>query len=99
MNLLTILLALLVQTLIAGPLQSELNSRLAKAGVPAELGAQIKSCLSRGIPSLVERASNEPGWAVGIALDVWLKRTPPERVLDQASPNCRPAIDAARPYF
>ncbi|PZA12793.1 hypothetical protein DNX69_06675 [Rhodopseudomonas palustris] len=96
---LTLLLALLSHAFITGPLQTELDNRLGKAGVPPEVMSQLKSCVNRGVPAFVDRMSSQPGWAIGIALDIWLKRTQPELIVDQAAPNCRPAVDAARRYL
>lgn len=99
MAMLTLVLALISHVFITAPLQSELDARLRTAGVPQEVVSQLKTCLSRGAPALVDRISSEPGWALGIALDVWLSRALPELIVDRAAPNCRPAVDAARRYL
>jgi hypothetical protein len=89
----------IVQTLILDPLQTEISARLVKARVPPEIVAQVNACTKSSLPALVRRATDDPQWAVVIALDVWLERTTPEKVVEKAAPSCRPIMDSARTYF
>ncbi|UGV26987.1 hypothetical protein E0H22_15600 [Rhodopseudomonas boonkerdii] len=93
------LIYLFVRALVLDPLQTELTDRLAKARVPTAIIAQVKSCTTAALPVVVRRVQDDPRWAVGIAVDLWLKRRSPEQVADDAAPACRPAVDAARSYL
>ncbi|OYU90909.1 MAG: hypothetical protein CFE29_08820 [Bradyrhizobiaceae bacterium PARB1] len=93
------LIYLFVRAVVLDPLQAELTDRLAKAQVPTAIISQVKSCTTSALPVVARRVQDDPRWAVGIAIDVWLKRRSPEQVADDAAPACRPAVDAARSYL
>jgi hypothetical protein len=99
MKMLDSIIELIVRLFIVDPLQAEISDRLSKARVPAAIISQVKSCTTSALPVVVRRVQDDPRWAVGIAIDVWLKRRSPEQVADDAAPACRPAVDAARSYL
>ncbi|AUC93507.1 MULTISPECIES: hypothetical protein [Bradyrhizobium] len=89
----------IVQTLILDPLQTEISNRLVRAGVPPQTVAEITECTKSSLPAAVRRATEDPQWAVVVALDVWLARKTPEQIVQEAAPSCKPAMDSARSYF
>ncbi|MGY4432811.1 hypothetical protein ACVWWO_005288 [Bradyrhizobium sp. F1.13.1] len=89
----------IVQALILDPLQTEISERLVTARVPPQIVAQVNECAKSSLPAMVRRATDDPRWAVEVALDVWLGRKTPERVVEDAAPSCRPVMDSARSYF
>ncbi|MGY4427525.1 hypothetical protein ACVWWO_000002 [Bradyrhizobium sp. F1.13.1] len=88
----------IVQTLILDPLQNEISERLVAARVPPAIVAQVNECTKSSLPAVVRRATDDPQWAVVVALDVWLERKTPEQIVGDAAPSCRPALDSARSY-
>lgn len=89
----------IVQTVILDPLQTEISDRLVRARVPPQIITQVSECTKLSLPALVRRATDDPQWAIVIALDVWLKRKTPEKVVEEAAPSCKPVMDSARSYF
>ncbi len=90
---------LLVRLFVLDPLQAEVSQRLMNAQVPPAMVSRVKSCTTTALPALVKRVQSDPQWAIGISLDVWLKRRSAEQVADEAAPVCRPPIDAVRSYL
>jgi hypothetical protein len=99
MNMVDSIIELIVRLFIVDPLQAEMSDRLSKARVPTAIVSQVKFCMTSALPVVVKRVQDDPPWAIGIAVDVWLKRRSPEHVVDEAAPACRPAVDEARGYL
>jgi hypothetical protein len=93
------LIAFLVATFLVGPLQSTLVGQLAEGRAPAAVVQQVEACATAALPALVERAGNEPWWAVTTAFGAWVGTTSPAAVLAGAAPSCGPAMAAARPFL
>lgn len=73
---------------VVDPFQAEMKSALERANLPVEVVQQSRECLATQVPRLVERAGNEPGWAVATAVGISIGWTPPERLLDATDPTC-----------
>jgi hypothetical protein len=93
------LIAFLVATFLVGPLQSTLVGQLADGRAPAAVIEQVEACATAALPALIERAGNEPWWAVTTAFGAWVGSTSPVAVLTGAAPSCGPALSAARPFL
>jgi hypothetical protein len=93
------LVAALVAFFIIDPLKAELGEKLAAARVPPGIVREVTACATAATPVVVERLSSDPLWAAGAVIRVWAGLAPPETVLAEAAPACRPAIDRARPYL
>lgn len=93
------LIAFLVATFLLSPLQSTMGESLAAARAPAAIVQQVEACAAGALPALAGRAMAEPLWALRTAFGAWLGTTPPEAVLGEASPECRTALAAARPFL
>ncbi len=70
------------------PIQSEVQSHLQSANASAETARQVQQCISTHGPQLIERAGQEPMWAVTTAIGVTIGWTAPAQILDQSDPNC-----------
>ena len=93
------LIAFLVSVFLAGPLQSKLVDQLADGRAPAAVVQQVEACATAALPALVERATDEPWWAITTAIGAWVGTTSPVTVLTSAEPSCAPALAAARPFI
>jgi hypothetical protein len=93
------IIAFLVATFLVGPLQSTLVGQLADGRAPSAVVQQVEACATAALPALVERAGNEPWWAITTAFGAWVGTTSPVAVLNGAAPSCAPALAAARPFL
>lgn len=73
---------------VIDPLQAEVRERVAQANLPVEAVQQSQQCVTTHAPLLLERATNDPSWAVGTAVSVAVGWTPPTQLFDTADPNC-----------
>lgn len=93
------ILAAVVTFFLTGPLQTELNEKLAAARAPQAVATHLASCAGKAAPAMIEKALSNPVWAVNSVLGVWTGYARPEAILLDAAPACRPAIEAARPFL
>lgn len=93
------IVAALAAFFIVDPLKAELAEKLAAARVPQALVGELTSCATAATPVVVERLGSDPLWAAGAVIRVWAGLAPPETVLAEAAPACRPALERARPYL
>lgn len=91
--------AALISFFLTGPLQTELNEKLAAARAPQAIVTQVADCAREAAPAVLERALSDPWWAATSSLSVWAGYSRPETILFDAAPACRPAIEAARPFL
>lgn len=73
---------------IIDPLHAEVRQRVEQANLPIETLQQSRQCISAQAPRLLERAGNEPVWAVGTAIGIATGWTSPVLLLDTRDPNC-----------
>jgi hypothetical protein len=93
------LMALLVSLFLLNPLQSEIQSRLADANAPASVVAGVAACAVDAGPVLVQRAMDDPIWAISTAVRSWVGLVQADAVLVEAAPGCVAPMQAARPYL
>jgi hypothetical protein len=93
------LFAWFVATFLLGPLQSGLASALDAGRAPAAVVEQVTRCATDAAPRLVDRAMDDPWWAVSTAIGASIGTVAPESVLRDAAPGCAAAIAAARPFI
>lgn len=91
--------AALISFFLIQPLQAEVAERLAGTRVPQEVLTEVTTCMSAAAPVIIDRATEDPGWAVSNALGIWFGTTQPEAVLIEAVPSCESAVEAARPFL
>lgn len=89
----------LISFFLTGPLQTEINEKLAAAGAPQAIVKPLIDCAREAAPAVLERALSDPWWAATSTLSVWTGYSRPETILSDAAPACRPAIEAARPFL
>ncbi len=92
-------LAALVSFFLIDPLQAGISDRLAAAGVPPAIAANVASCARTATPGIVDRATGDIWWTTSTAFALWTGSTTPDAVLVAAAPVCAPAVDAARPFL
>lgn len=84
--------AALVSFFILDPLEGELRTQLARAGIAQQSIGQVVACVQAEGPSVVGRAWNDPGWAVTTAFGLWSGATSPRAALADAAPRCLTAF-------
>ena len=77
---------------VIDPLQAEISTRLERANVPIAAIQQSRQCIELHGPRLMERAGEEPGWAITTAVGVAVGWTSPVQLLDADDPNCSTLI-------
>ncbi len=93
------LIAALVSFFLIEPLQTKMADKLAAARAPQAVLTEVTACARAAGPVIVERVTGDPWWGVSTTVQVWLGSATPETILADASPTCRPAIEAARPFL
>lgn len=73
---------------VLDPLEAEMRQRIEKTSMPVEAIEQSRQCIATHGPRLLERAGQEPGWAVSTAIGVATGWTPPVGLFDARDPNC-----------
>ncbi|MDR6820872.1 hypothetical protein J2X76_006072 [Neorhizobium sp. 2083] len=73
---------------VVDPLHAEMRQHLERASAPVEIVQQSRQCLVVQVPLLIEKAGNEPGWAIATVVGISTGWTSPERLFDGADPNC-----------
>lgn len=91
--------AALVSFFLIDPLQVEIADRLASAGAPPAIVADVTSCARPATPVIVERATGDVWWAASTAFALWVGSTTPDAVLVETAPVCAAAVEAARPFL
>ncbi len=93
------LMAWLIAAFLINPLTAEVQSRLAEANAPPAVVAQVVACGTAAAPMLLQRATEDPWWAIRTGFGTWIGTVQPEAVLAETTPRCGPAMQAARPFL
>lgn len=93
------LFAWFVASFLLGPLQSGLATALEAGRAPAAVVEQVTRCAAEATPRLVDRAMNDPWWAISTAIGASIGTSSPDSVLRDAAPGCEAALAAARPFI
>ena len=81
---------------VIDPLHAEISERLEGANVPVAAIQQSRQCIASHAPRLVERAGEEPGWAITTAVGVATGWTAPVELFDAGDPNCATLVRALK---
>ncbi|MDS7594036.1 hypothetical protein [Agrobacterium tumefaciens] len=73
---------------VVDPLQAEMRQHLDRGNVSIQAVQQSQQCLANQVPRLIERAGNEPGWAIATAVGISTGWTSPDRLFDVNDPTC-----------
>jgi hypothetical protein len=90
---------MLVSTLIVEPAQTEFRSRLAEVGAPPAIIRDVSTCVAAAHPVLARVYSERPVHGVMTGVRIWTGMTTYQAVLQAEVPDCKPALEAARPYI
>ncbi|GJE43856.1 hypothetical protein [Methylobacterium soli] len=93
------LIAALISFFLIEPLQAEIAEKLKGARAPQAILNDVATCAQAARPVIVDRATSDPWWAVSSIAQVWIGTTRPEVILADVAPVCRPALEAARPFW
>lgn len=91
--------ATLFAVLLLQPLGADIDRALEAARAPRAVVEQVRRCQADAAPALRDKVGQDPWWAATNALRLWAGLTTPEAVLVQAAPQCRAAVDTARPFL
>jgi hypothetical protein len=69
-----------------------MRERLDAANVPVAEVQQSRQCIASHAPRLLQRAGEEPAWAVTTVVGVAIGWTAPVQLLDAKDPNCSTLI-------
>ena len=92
-------IAALVSFFLIQPLQSQMADTLAEMRAPTAIAAQVAACAEQAGPGVVSRVMDDPWWAAGKVVSVWIGQARPEALLVEVAPGCAPALAAARPFL
>ncbi|CAD7054414.1 hypothetical protein RHAB21_00541 [Pseudorhizobium halotolerans] len=86
----------LIAITVVDPMQAEMQEKLKQARAPVEIVQQSQACIASQGPKLLERASNDWGWAVGTTVTVLVGATSPVDLLDASASECSALIDVLK---
>lgn len=86
----------LIAITVVDPLQAEMQERLQQARAPVEIVQQSQACIGSQGPKLLERASNNWGWAVGTTVTVLVGATSAVDLIDSSVPECSALINVLK---
>lgn len=86
----------LIAIAVVDPLQAEIQENLQQARAPVEVVQQSQACIASQGRKLLERASNDWGWAAGTAIAVSVGATSAVDLLDASAPECSTLINALK---
>lgn len=91
--------AALIAFFLLEPLQQQVDDTLSATRVPQEMAIAVASCAREHGAQIIDRALNDPWWAVSKSFGVWTGLADPSAILIEAAPNCAPAVQAAQPFL
>lgn len=86
----------IVAAIVVEPLQAEINEKIEQARLPVAVIQQSKACIASQGPKLLERATNDWGWAATAAVSVSVGFTSPLDVLDPNDAQCASFLRALK---
>lgn len=92
-------LTMLVTILLVDPILNEIAEALAAARAPQEIVSALMTCAADQGPQIINRALDDPFWAISSIVGAWIGFAEPTTLLAEAAPNCAAAIHAAQPFF
>ena len=77
-----------VTLFLINPLQAEAQQQLERANASAQTVQQFRQCIASEGPRLIERASNEPAWAIAAGTGLMIGWSSPLDYVDRKNENC-----------
>ncbi|MES5099489.1 hypothetical protein ABUK73_14760 [Agrobacterium sp. BA1120] len=73
---------------VLNPIQADVQERMQGVNASAQSIQQSQQCIAAQGPKLLQRAGEDPSWAVATAAGYTLGWTSPSQLLDANDPNC-----------
>lgn len=73
---------------LINPLQAEVQQQLERANASAQTVQQLRQCVASEGPRLIEKATNEPAWAIAAGTGVMIGWSSPVDYIDRNNENC-----------
>ncbi|KQR36362.1 UNVERIFIED_ORG: hypothetical protein J2W66_004548 [Agrobacterium larrymoorei] len=77
---------------VVDPLQAEMREQLDRANASTEIIQQSQRCVASQAPQLLNRAGEDPAWAIATVVGFTFGWTSPAQLLDKGDPNCAAVI-------
>ncbi|MDQ1194851.1 hypothetical protein [Agrobacterium sp. SORGH_AS 787] len=77
-----------ITLLVVDPLQAEMREQLDRANASTEIIQQSQRCVASQAPQLLNRAGEDPAWAIATVVGFTFGWTSPAQLLDKSEPNC-----------
>ncbi|MDR6100284.1 hypothetical protein QE369_000462 [Agrobacterium larrymoorei] len=77
-----------ITLLVVDPLQAEMREQLHRANASTEIIQQSQRCVASQAPQLLNRAGEDPAWAIATVVGFTFGWTSPAQLLDKGDPNC-----------
>ncbi|MCZ7450854.1 hypothetical protein O8B93_25070 [Agrobacterium rhizogenes] len=90
------IIAAIFSIFIIEPMQAEIADRVAAAKAPAEIVRASQECLATQAPRLIDRATNDMGWALSYTVRVSLGWNNPLDLLDTSAPGCAALVNTLK---
>ncbi|WP_022729305.1 hypothetical protein [Fodinicurvata sediminis] len=87
------IIAALISFFLIEPVQAKIAEHYTAEGYSAQEANQVASCFSDATPSILDRAGNNPAWAVGHAVGYWTGTATVSSILADAAPDCVETLD------
>ncbi|KXG83993.1 hypothetical protein [Agrobacterium bohemicum] len=73
---------------VLSPIQADVQERMQGANASAQSIQQSQQCITAQGPKLIQRAGEDPSWAIATAVGYTIGWTSPSQLLDANDPNC-----------
>lgn len=77
---------------VVDPLQAEMREQLERANASTQIIQQSQQCIASQGPQLLNRAGEDPAWAVATVVGFTFGWTSPVQLLDTRDPNCAAVV-------
>lgn len=77
---------------LINPLQAEAQEQLQRANASAQTVQQFRQCIASEGPRLIERATNEPSWAIAAGTGLMIGWSSPLEYIDRNNENCASVV-------
>ncbi len=82
------IVAWFITLFVVDPLQAQVQEHLARANASTELVQQSQQCVAAQAPKLLNRAGEDPAWAIATIAGFTFGLTTPVSLIDTSDPNC-----------
>lgn len=90
------LIHFLLVTFIVGPLEADVVQQLAGGQDAQAIVEDMRSCVVKATPLMVDRTWTDPMWGLDVAYRVATEQTDITVLIETVDPNCKSAMAAVR---